>query len=484
MNYIDFAIASSIFLIFFGTALIFSTNYFSNLSSLTKTSEFRSVSENFFKIFFETKGVPENWDENYPISPVKIGLMEDLYKITILLEETSGYNRTNELISRHIVFDENCENKTWNNTIRVFDEDYNEFVYKSSDETFCSSQYLKEANITWEVNISANQYKKFFIYHSPDNGVNFPTFTSNLTAAAVWHLDEGSGSTTYDETGNDNDGTLYGPTWTSDCKSGNCLSFDGSNDYDLVSDSVSLSITNGITIEAWINTGNATKTQQILGKGGTALAGLVNYEVFINNNEIYFAYRDSDTNTHRYVTNTDPISSDQNIHIAVTYTSGDGNSIKIFVNGSQQTGSWDLGNGNENLVANTRDLNIGRDPYGGPGSRYFNGTIDEVRVYNRALSPEEINTSYNATPLVKKMFPEEKITVVSATKFDALKNISYKEARKTIGENYKFSLEVGNETYGGDINMSANVGCSEYPKIVENKNGTVCKTIVKICVWK
>jgi len=153
MNYVDFVIAVSLFIFFFVAVIMFTTNYFSRYSGLTKTSELRPVAESLFNILLERKGVPEDWDLNYSISPVKVGLMEDLYKITILLEETSGYNRTNELISRHIVFDENCENKTWNNTIRVFDEDYNEFVYQLSDETFCSSQYLQEANITWEVNV-------------------------------------------------------------------------------------------------------------------------------------------------------------------------------------------------------------------------------------------------------------------------------------------------------------------------------------------
>jgi len=473
MNYIDFAIASSIFIIFFATALMFSTNYFSNLSSLTKTSEFRSISENFFRIFFESKGVPENW-EDYSNTPVKIGLAEDLYKIPILLKETSGYNRINELISRHILFDENCENKTWNNTVRVFDENYNELVYKLSDETFCFSQYLKEANITWEVNVSVSQIKKFFIYYSSENNVNPPISSRNLTTVGIWHLDEGSGSTTYDETGNNNDGTLYNgtqvssqePTWTSSCKSGNCLRFDGSNDY--VSTSTDLSSFTNATFEAWLyprNVTGGTNWQPIIWTGTSGNSGIAiwngGFHGYHSGNTMVFA----------------PASANEWVHIVVTYEGLPVNpTVKIYKNGSlAQTGisTYNRPLDSNLFIATTSNF-----------YSYFNGTVDEVRIYNRALSPEEINASYYASPLTKKTFPEEKITAVSATKFDALKNISYDDVRKTVGENYKFNLEVGNETYGGNINMSSNVGCSEYPKIVENKNGTVSKTNAKVCVWK
>jgi hypothetical protein len=486
MNYIDFAIASSIFIIFFGVALMFSTNYFSNLSSLTKTSEFRSISENFFKIFFESKGTPENWDD-YSNTPVKIGLAEDLYKIPILLKETSGYNRTNEFISRHIVFDENCENKTWNDTIRIFDENYNEFVYKLSDETFCSSQYLKEANITWEVNVSANQTKKFLIYYSSENNVNHPTFMSNLTVVGVWHLDEGSGSTTYDETGNNNDGTLYNgtevsfqePAWTSSCHSGNCLSFDGSNDYVDLGNNASLKLSQGGSLEAWfkINQFASGYGNTIIMKGDGPNWANLHYILFQDSGTNNIILSVSDGATHgREGPTTSNLIKDTWYHVVGTWND---TTKCIYINGSLE--QCVSSNVMPKDTMTSCKVFIGKTH---SNYYFFNGTIDEVKIYNRALSAEEINASYYASPLVKKIFPEEKITAVSANKFDALKNISYDEARKTVGENYKFRLEVGNETYGGNVNMSSNVGCSEYPKIVEYKNGTVSKTMTKMCVWK
>jgi hypothetical protein len=66
---------------------------------------------------------------------------------------------------------------------------------------------------------------------------------------AHWKFDEGSGGTAYDSAG-DNDGTIYGATWTTGQIDG-ALDFDGSNDYVDVADSASLSFTNpGLTITA------------------------------------------------------------------------------------------------------------------------------------------------------------------------------------------------------------------------------------------
>jgi hypothetical protein len=79
---------------------------------------------------------------------------------------------------------------------------------------------------------------------------------------ALWHFNEGVNTTVFDETENDNDGTIYGATWTGTPptwvagKYGYALQSDGIDDYVLVPDSDSLDVTNEITIEAWIKMGN------------------------------------------------------------------------------------------------------------------------------------------------------------------------------------------------------------------------------------
>jgi hypothetical protein len=442
MNYIDFAIASSIFIIFFGVALIFSTNYFSNLSGLTKTSEFRSFSENFFKIFFESKGVPENWDD-YPNAPVKIGLAEDLYLVSVLVKETNGSIRTNEPVTAQIIFDENCQNKSWNNSVRMYDEDWNQINLEISNTTNCTSQYLNHSNITWNVDISANQTKKYYLYYSPDNEITDPNYTALTYNTSSWipsdkdkwtettanwtvyDVLQGSTGTVTNDTINKirgNSSVNVTGTFSSNGYLGlQYLSFGSSDDI--------TGISNDWYIDAWIYVDNKT--------------GI---------NHVYVELWDSQTGA----------------------------------NGIQQ----DIYNNISNSTWYHFEKQLDKTLWDSqPGSFNASAGIDSVLFY-MANTSNVIRTvkvdglHFKKKPLEVKTFPEEKITAISATKFDVLKNISYDDVRKTIGENYKFRLEVGNETYGGNVNMSSNVGCSEYPKIVENKNGTVSKTIAKMCVWK
>jgi len=437
MNYIDFAIASSVFIIFFGVALIFSTNYFSNLSSLTKTSEFVSVSENFFKIFFESKGIPENWDD-YSNTPVKIGLAEDLYLVSVLVKETNDSSRTNEPVTTQIVFDENCQNKSWNNSVRIYDEDWDQINLEISNTVNCSSQYLNQSNITWNINISANQNKKYYLYYSPDNGITNPNYTTLTYNTSSWipsdrdeWTDNDTTNFTYWYRQGGSSGTVTNDTFNK-IRGNSSVNITGTfdaNDLGLIYEPTNdiNGITNSWYLDVWIYVDDTTNLNTFL------ISLRHNASSYIQTN----------------------ISSDLTSNTWYHFERQLDSSLWTIFGGFNASEGIDL---------------IVLDMY--------NSTPDLTRT----LKVDGLH--FKKKPLEVKIFPEEKITAVSATKFDALKNISYDEARKTVGENYKFRLEVGNDTYGGNINMSTNVGCSEYPKIVENKNGTVSKTIMKMCVWK
>jgi hydrogenase maturation factor HypE len=75
-------------------------------------------------------------------------------------------------------------------------------------------------------------------------------------------------------------------------------------------------------------------------------------------------------------------------HLAATY---DGANLRIFVNGVQVGALAQTGN----MLVSARTLRIGGNSVWG---EYFNGVIDDVRVYNRALSAAEIQTDMN-TPV-------------------------------------------------------------------------------------
>ena len=207
----------------------------------------------------------------------------------------------------------------------------------------------------------------------PQLNTNTPNNPSGSGLVGYWMLDEGSGTTAYDSSGYDNHGTIYGATWA-DGKAGKALSFDGVDDYVSVPDSASLDITNEITIEAWIMKPDYTNGW-ILNKESS-----YNLEIAGGDNSIECNLKEQDGPGHTFFFggNFPP-----NVwtHVAMTY---DGNFLKAYLNGDE------LGRRSLTITieTSTSDLLIGRRLLGTPN--YFKGIIDEVRVYNRALSEEEI----------------------------------------------------------------------------------------------
>ncbi len=195
-----------------------------------------------------------------------------------------------------------------------------------------------------------------------------------------WHLDEGTGTTTADSSGNGYTGTLLPngsePTWMGG-KFVNALLFNGSN-YVSINDTANLDITGDITIEAWIYP-TTTAYSGILAKRLGDGAANCNYDLYFTN-----------TNSLGYYNGTDICNSVGQVslygwsHVAVTATGG---AVTFYINGAPDS-STPSGAG----IANAHPLLIGFD---GAYSEYFHGIIDEVRLYNRALTAAEISDLYN-----------------------------------------------------------------------------------------
>ncbi len=431
MNYIDLAIGTSIFLFFFVLVLVFSTNYFSNLSGLTKISEFRTVSKNLFEIFFEGKGVPEDWDENL-IIPVQLGLVDDLYAVPILVEETSNSSRVNEPFSLHVTFDENCQNKTWNTTIRMYDENNNELNIRISNVTFCIEQFLKEGDIAWEINVSANKTKNYYLYYSSDKNIASPNYPPLIYNTTSWIPSDGDiwTETTTDWSSYSGSEEVINDTiikkrgnssvsLTGNFSSNSCgLRFDPSNNIN--------GISNEWYVDVWLYIDNKT------------------------NLSIYFYITDANL-AQIYINLTDNISSSTWYHL---------------VKKLDPTSGWET-NGQFNASTGIDQITFHAD----------NSSV----ILERTFKVDGLH--FKKKPLIVKTFPEEKISVISYKKLNALGNMSYENVRKTIGENYKFRIEV-NEYSFGEIKSGANVGCFETPKIIQYQNGSIENVVPKVCVWK
>jgi len=163
---------------------------------------------------------------------------------------------------------------------------------------------------------------------------------------------------------------------------GTGLSFDGVDDYVEVPDDASLDITTDITIEAWVYPEASVDYMGIVIKGDD---GAENYEALLGDQLLYWAIqwtdgtRDSEKLPLTYNTN-------EWMHLVTIYDIG--NNVSLYKNG-EFVDSDAL----PNKTPQTNDvyLGIGREL---GTSRYFNGHIDSVRIYNRALSAEEIKALY------------------------------------------------------------------------------------------
>jgi len=204
-----------------------------------------------------------------------------------------------------------------------------------------------------------------------------------------WKFDEGTGTTAADSSGKGNDGTLVnGPTWIADGKYGGALKFDGVNDYVYVRDSDTLDVTNNFTIEHWFRPNSSINQWDTVTKS----VGGGNYESFRINpaNQSQLCFQWSNTSQRNFTCFTVNFVTGAWHHIAVTFVNGN---VSLYFNGTyvdSQTVPF------TSIYASTGYLFIGTR---NGGYNWVNGTIDEVRIYNRALSADEIWNHYVHGPV-------------------------------------------------------------------------------------
>lgn len=217
---------------------------------------------------------------------------------------------------------------------------------------------------------------------------------------AYWSFNEGSGTTAQDSAG-DNTGTLInGPSWVTG-RAGNALSFDGINDYVEITDHPSLDLTAGeFTLSAWIypESYGEDLNGRIIDHGGGS-SGEGGWSLVLNNYQNSQNLRQSIKNGnggYNIYSDIGSISLNTWQHTAVTLKSG---TVTFYING--QTEGQTAG------VPSPTDRN-GPIRIGMRATdflRVFAGVIDEVSIYDRALSYQEITDLYNQVPPLSDMKP-------------------------------------------------------------------------------
>ena len=208
---------------------------------------------------------------------------------------------------------------------------------------------------------------------------------ANLVA---WYtFDEGFGLIAHDSAGN-NDGTITGATWASG-KIGGAMKFNGTNNFVSVPSSAQLNITGNITIAAWVDFfrgGNGTdgSQQSIVSKwiSNGALNNPFDFRTSAQSVPALELIRANEF-THEQTSTWAQVPLNSLHHVAVT---AQGASVNFYIDGTLVSTSWDAPHLLSSPTGNDYAMLIGARDDG----LYFDGLIDDVRIYNRSLSAAEI----------------------------------------------------------------------------------------------
>jgi hypothetical protein len=180
-----------------------------------------------------------------------------------------------------------------------------------------------------------------------------------------------------------NNGTISGATWTTSGKYGDALTFNGANALVTINNAPSLQLTTGMTLEAWAYPTTVSPAwRDVIYKGNDNyyLEGTSSSGVLVAGAIFGGAYGE--------VYGPNALTANTWTYLAVTY---DGAAMRLYVNGVQVASRAQTGA----IATSTNPLQIGGDSIYG---QYFAGRIDEVRIYNRALSAAQIQSDMN-TPV-------------------------------------------------------------------------------------
>jgi hypothetical protein len=195
-----------------------------------------------------------------------------------------------------------------------------------------------------------------------------------------------------DESGNGNNGTVSGATLTTGRKgdANGAYSFDGSNDFISVADDPTLDLSSALSISVWIYPeGGLVDGDSIVEKRETD--GWGRYAVWTRVTVapgVQFGGNDGiGPQTDPRVISSATIGLDDWYHIVGTF---DGSKLRIYVDGVP-AGEADQ---TESFTQSDQPLYIGADPLP-PDNKFFQGRIDDLRLYNRALDQSEIDLLFN-----------------------------------------------------------------------------------------
>ena len=253
-----------------------------------------------------------------------------------------------------------------------------------------------------------------------DGNIKTSTGLSTRGLIGYWRLNKiNSTNYTLDDSGKGNDGPVV--TGSEDVfnkqvsgKYGYGLSFDGSDDYVNCGNDTSLNPTQAITVETWVKftTLHQSTAYPYMVAKYTSEFDRQYYVLFVNSSktlEAGFVISNDYKNVNGVKSD---FAVDQWYHVVWTYdVNGGTNNNKLYVNGIldlQDTYT-------DNMVTSVKPVIIGSS---NGTADFFNGSIDEVKIYNRALTADEVQENFGAKQSDFRITVEyDKIDVMGSAKF-------------------------------------------------------------------
>jgi hypothetical protein len=196
---------------------------------------------------------------------------------------------------------------------------------------------------------------------------------------ASYNFDAGSGTVLADRSGTNNNGTIANGTWSATGHSGSAVSFNGTNAMVSIPDSNSLDLTTGMTLEAWVRpSALGTAWRTVIFKeqpGGFAYTLYANQDTTRPVSQVFIGGEVNAVGTAALALNTWT-------HLAATF---DGLGVKLYVNGVLVRSAAVVGA----IPVTTGALRLGGNSIWG---ERFAGLMDDVRIYNRALTAAQVQT--------------------------------------------------------------------------------------------
>jgi len=251
-----------------------------------------------------------------------------------------------------------------------------------------AAEWLNDCNAT-------NNWCNGANFDDDNNSVDFDDYAlwakrwlTQPSLVGWWRFEEGSGTDANDSSGYGNHGTLNGdPNWVAGKEGSYALDFDAVGDYVSVPDTDdSLDVDSNITIAAWVKLNSTAAAATIAGKqpSGTAADNYPGNYLFMTvaGGKLRLVHQTSTGTDFAYYESTAAVGAGDWDHAAVTLVEGD--TVEFYIDGSPagttaQSATFGIVNDEPVRIGVKKNM-----------VTWFNGTMDDLRIYNRALSAADI----------------------------------------------------------------------------------------------